>query len=412
VEAIRQAPPNVSVAAACSVLGVARATYYRKQGVAPEKTEPQLRACSVSGRALTQEQQQEVLDHLHSERFRDKAPPQVYTLLLDDGIYLCSVATMYRLLRKYGEVQERRRQRSSAKATRPELLAKAPREVWSWDITKLKGAVKWSYYYLYVLLDIYSRYVVGWCIAEKENAELAEALISETLVREKIPPGQLTLHADRGSAMTSKPVAALLVELGVTKSHSRPHTSDDNPFSESHFKTMKFRPEIPDRFGSAEEAREIFRGLFLWYNGEHRHSGIAMLSPEMVHLGTAPAVLSARAVVLSAAYAAHPERFVNQAPVPETLNADVWINRALPAVEASRDAEGDKYATPSICQSCGPASSLSPAAGSLAAGSSEPERIATPAGDPDPSRSRSMAGDDVRGAASPLGGCLRDAVLP
>ena len=353
-----------------------------------------------------------MLDHLHSERFCDKAPPQVYTLLLDDGIYLCSVATMYRLLRKYGEVQERRRQRSAANATRPELLAKTPREVWSWDITKLKGPVKWSYYYLYVLLDIYSRYVVGWCIAEKENAQLAEALIQETLVREQIPPGQLTLHADRGSAMTSKPVAALLVELGVVKSHSRPHTSNDNPFSESHFKTMKFRPEIPDRFGSAEEAREIFRGLFLWYNAEHRHSGIAMLSPEMVHLGSAPAVLSARAAVLTAAYAAHPERFVNQAPVPETLNADVWINRPLPAVEASRDAQGNQHATPSICQSCRPASGLPSEAGSLPAGSSKPERTAIPAGDPDPSRSCAMASDAVKRAASALGGCDGDAVVP
>ena len=347
-EAISNAPPLVSVAAACSVLGVARATYYRRHSLAPAKIEPQRRACCVPGRALTKEQQQEVLDHLHSERFRDKAPPQVYTLLLDDGIYLCSVATMYRLLRKHDEVQERRRQRTHAKATRPELLATAPRQVWSWDITKLKGPVKWSYYYLYVLLDIYSRYVVGWCIAEKENAELAEALIQETILREKIPPGQLTLHADRGSAMTSKPVAALLVELGVAKSHSRPHTSDDNPFSESHFKTMKFRPEIPDRFGSAEEAREIFRGLFLWYNGEHRHSGIAMLSPEMVHLGTAPAVLSARGIVLTQAYAAHPERFVNQAPIPEPLAADVWINRPLPIAAASRDATGDNHAPASV----------------------------------------------------------------
>jgi putative transposase len=401
------------VAAACDVLGLARATYYRKQIVAAQKTEPQPRSCSVSGRALTQEQQQEVLDHLHSERFRDKAPPQVYTLLLDDGIYLCSAATMYRLLHKHKEVHERRRQRSAAKATRPELLATAPRQVWCWDISKLKGAVKWSYYYLYVLLDIYSRYVVGWCIAEKENAELAEALISETLEREKIPPGQLTLHADRGAAMTSKPVAALLVELGIVKSHSRPHTSNDNPFSESHFKTMKFRPEIPDRFGSAEEAREIFRGLFLWYNGEHRHSGIAMLSPEMVHLGTAPAVLSARAVVLSAAYAAHPERFVNQAPVPEPLAAEVWINRPLPAVESSREATGDTHApTASICQPGCPTGSLPPEAGSLTAGSSEPERIAAAAGDPNPSRSRPLAGDDGRGSASALGGCDGNAVLP
>jgi putative transposase len=391
---------------------VARATYYRKQGGAAEKTPPPPRACSVSGRALTKEQQQEVLDHLHSERFRDKAPPQVYTLLLDDGIYLCSVPTMYRLLRKNDEVHERRRQHSQAKATRPELLATAPGEVWSWDITKLKGPVKWSYYYLYVLLDIYSRYVVGWCIAEKENAQLAEALISETLAREKISPGQLTLHADRGSAMTSKPVAALLVELGIVKSHSRPHTSDDNPFSESHFKTMKFRPEIPDRFGSVEETREIFRGLFLWYNSEHRHSGIAMLSPEMVHLGTAPAVLSARAVVLSLAYAAHPERFVNQAPVPEKLSAEVWINRPLPAVEASRDATGDPHAPPSICQPCCPTSGLSPETGSFGAGSSEPERLAAVAQDPDPSWPRPMASDDGRCAAPALGGCLGDAVLP
>ena len=321
-----------------------RATYYRKQGVAPKVKIKPKRLCSVPGRALTTHQQQEVLDHLHSERFRDKAPPQVYTLLLDEGIYLCSVATMYRLLRKHNEVHERRRQRQHAKATRPELLADAPNRVWSWDITKLKGPIKWSYYYLYVLLDIYSRYVVGWCLAERENAELAEALIGETLLREQIPPGQLTLHADRGSAMTSKPVASLLVDLGVQKSHSRPHTSNDNPFSESHFKTMKSRPVMPDRFSSLEEARTLFRELFVWYNGEHRHSGIAMLSPEMVHLGTAPTVLAGRAEALKVAYAAHPERFVNQAPVPEPLAASVWINRPLPPAEASREGCGENNA--------------------------------------------------------------------
>lgn len=332
------------MAAGCQSLGVPRATYYRKQGVAPEVKIKPKRPCSVPGRALTTHQQQEVLDHLHSERFRDKAPPQVYTLLLDEGIYLCSVATMYRLLRKHDEVHERRSQRVHATATRPELLAEAPNQVWSWDITKLKGPVKWSYYYLYVLLDIYSRYVIGWCLAERENAELAEALIAETLLREQIPPGQLTLHADRGSAMTSKPVASLLVDLGVQKSHSRPHTSNDNPFSESHFKTMKSRPVMPDRFGSLEEARTLFRELFVWYNCEHRHSGIAMLSPEMVHLGTAPAILLGRAEALNLAYAAHPERFVNQAPVPEPLAASVWINRPLPPVEASREGCGENNA--------------------------------------------------------------------
>ena len=250
-------------------------------------------------------------------------------ILLDEGIYLCSIATMYRLLRTRNEVHERRRQRPPVQASRPELLATGPNQVWSWDITKLKGPKKWSYFYLYVILDIFSRTVVGWCIAEKENALLAEALIQETLLREGIVPGTLTLHADRGSAMTSTTVAELLVELGVEKSHSRPHTSDDNPFSESHFKTMKFRPSVPERFGSVCEARELFGELFAWYNNEHRHSGIAMLTPAMVHSGIAPQVLAARAQVLATAYAAHPQRFVNQVPVPAVLASEVWINPPL-----------------------------------------------------------------------------------
>ena len=289
-------------------------------------------------------------EHLHSERFQDKAPATIVATLLDEGIYLCSVATMYRLLRSRNQVHERRRQRAPSKASRPELLATAPRQVWSWDITKLKGPKKWSYFYLYVILDIFSRAVVGWCIAEKENAELAEALIQETLLREAIEPGTLTLHADRGSAMTSHTVAELLVDLGVEKSHSRPQTSNDNPFSESHFKTMKFRPEVPERFGSVEDARATFRALFAWYNNEHRHSGIAMLTPAMVHSGTGCQVLAARATVLATAYTAHPERFVNQIPVPGLLPEQVWINPPLPLVEAfpraepSRDGSGEHHA--------------------------------------------------------------------
>jgi putative transposase len=255
---------------------------------------------------------------------------------------------MYRLLHARSEVVERRRLSKHAPAQRPELLATGPNQVWSWDITKLKGPRKCSYYYLYIILDVFSRYVVGWCIAEKENAEIAEALIEESLAREGIPEfpaGTLTLHADRGSAMTSTTVAQLLIDLGVTRSHSRPHTSNDNPFSEAHFKTLKYRPQMPERFGSVEEARVLFRTLIPWYNHEHRHSGLALLSPATVHHGKAEAVTCARGTVLGRAYAAHPERFVRRAPKPPLPPTDVWINRpiarAVPgAAESSRDGSG------------------------------------------------------------------------
>lgn len=341
----------MGIAKACEALGLSRASHYRKRKPKPEPTPKVPGECRVPGRALTQQQQDQVWDYLHSPRFQDKAPPQIVAMLEDEGIYVCSVSTMYRLLHSRNEVHERRRQRAPSPASRPELLARGSNQVWSWDITKLKGPKKWSYYYLYVIIDIFSRCVVGWCIAEKENALLAEALIQETLFREGIVAGTLTLHADRGSAMTSTTVADLLIDLGVEKSHSRPHTSDDNPFSESHFKTMKSRPEVPARFGSVEEARILFRELFVWYNHEHRHSGIAMLTPAMVHSGVAPKVLAARAKVLTDFYAAHPQRFVNQAPVPKVLPSQVWINPPLPSaqgpltpVEASRDASGDNHA--------------------------------------------------------------------
>jgi putative transposase len=336
---------GISIAMACQVLSLSRATFYRGRTVPViDQSDPAAAAvtpqpCRVLGRALSVLEQERVIDELHSDRFMDLAPPQVYAKLIDEGDYLCSISTMYRLLRKRGEIVERRRLRSHAAATRPELLATGPNQVWSWDITKLKGPRKWSYYYLYVILDVYTRFVVGWCIAERENAQIAEALIQETLLRENIQPGVLTIHADRGSAMTSTTVAELLIDLGVTKSHSRPHTSNDNPFSESHFKTMKYRPQMPDRFGSVEEARELFRDLFHWYNHEHRHSGLALLTPATVHSGKGEAAIQARAKVLDAAYAAHPQRFVKNPPRPEALPQSVWINPPV-KVEPSRDGSG------------------------------------------------------------------------
>jgi putative transposase len=256
---------------------------------------------------------------LNSEQFADCAPREVYASLLDDGIYLCSWSTMYRILREADEVKRRRDQHRQGAYTKPELLATRPNQLWSWDITKLKGPTTWTYYYLYVILDVYSRYVVGWMIAERETAELAEAFIAETCAKEGIVPEQLTLHADRGSAMTSKCVAHLLADLGVTKTHSRPQVSNDNPFSEAQFKTVKYHPTTPDRFGSMADVRAWARDLFQWYNHAHHHTGIALLTPATVHHGEVPAVLAARLEVLRAAYQAHPERFVRGAPRPAEL---------------------------------------------------------------------------------------------
>jgi putative transposase len=342
------ARPSVGIVAACQALSLPRATFYRRNGSPRARSAVALTSCRVPGRGLSPQEEEQVLAELHSDRFVDLAPPQVYSTLLDEGKYLCSISTMYRLLRERDEVVERRRLRKHAPAQRPELLAMGPNQVWSWDITKLKGPRKWSYYYLYVIIDVFSRYVVGWCIAEKENASIAEALIQETLLREQIQPGALTIHADRGSAMTSTTVAQLLIDLGVVKSHSRPHTSNDNPYSESHFKTLKYRPQMPERFGCVEEARILFRLLISWYNHEHRHSGLGLLSPATVHAGRAAAATSARAMVLDQAYAAHPQRFVRQPPRPPLLPAAVWINRPIPPPnEPSRDASGGFVATAS-----------------------------------------------------------------
>jgi putative transposase len=278
------------------------------------------------------------LDILHAPRFVDLAPAQVYAGLLDEGRYVCSERTMYRILAAHQEVRERRDQLRHPSYVAPQLLATAPNQLWSWDITKLLGPAKWTYFYLYVILDVFSRYVVGWMVAHRESAPLAEKLIRDTCARQGIVPGQLTIHADRGSSMTSKPVAFLLADLGVTKTHSRPHVSDDNPFSEAQFKTLKYRPDFPERFGSIMDARGFCQMFFRWYNTEHHHSGIGLLTPRDVHLGRATTRVAARAEVLALAYSAHPERFVRGVPQPTAAPTAVWINppKAPPAAGAKK----------------------------------------------------------------------------
>jgi putative transposase len=283
---------------------------------------------------LSQAEKAVVRQELNSQRFWDSSPRQVYATLLDEGTYLCHWRTMYRILDEYTEVRERRNQLQHPAYTKPELLATGPNQLWSWDITKLKGPTKWTYYYLYVILDVFSRYVVGWMIAERETASLARELIAASCTKQGIQPEQLTLHADRGSSMRSKSLALLLADLGVTKTHSRPYVSNDNPYSEAQFKTMKYRPDYPDRFGSLADARSWARPFFEWYNHEHRHSGLGLMTPATVHYGQAQAVYQQRQQVLQVAYAAHPERFVRGLPAPPELPTAVWINRPQTVDEA------------------------------------------------------------------------------
>lgn len=305
---------------ACEALGVSRATYYRH--VKPRAQRPR----PAPPRKLDMPERGAVLEVLNSERFADQAPAQVHATLLEQGQYLCSVRTMYRVLEENQLVKERRNQLNRPHYTKPELLANAPNELWSWDITKLKGPAKWNYYYLYVILDVFSRYVVGWMLAERESAQLAKRLIAETCDKEHIPADQLTLHADRGSSMKSKLVAQLLADLSVTKTHSRPSVSNDNPYSESQFKTMKYRPDFPQRFGSQQDALAFCRRFFDWYNNEHHHSALRFLTPAQVHRGEAETILARRQTTLDAAHAAHPERFPNGAPRVPGLPREVWIN--------------------------------------------------------------------------------------
>ena len=324
MKAVAELASQTSTAAACRSLGVPRATLYRRRRPEPPATAATPRP--KPPRALGDQERQQVLDVLHREPFADKAPAEVYAALLDQGQYLCSIRTMYRILNDQQEVRERRDQLRHPTYHKPQLVATAPNQVWSWDITKLLGPAKWTYFHLYVILDIFSRYVVGWMLAGRESEHLAERLIRETVVKQGIVRDQLTIHSDRGPSMRSQTVAQLLATLGITKSHSRPHVSDDNPFSESQFKTLKYRPEFPDRFASLEDGLDFCGKFFHWQNHEHHHWGLGLLTPAMVHYGQADAVLAARQAVLTAAHAAHPERFVRQPPRPLALPREVWIN--------------------------------------------------------------------------------------
>lgn len=338
---------KLGTAPACAAVGLPRATYYRHRHPTAEPRERRPPA-----RKLSSEERNRVLEVLHEPRFVDWAPTQVWAQLLDEGTHLCSSRTMYRILSERAEVRERRNQLRHPAYTAPQLLATSPNQVWSWDITKLLGPEKWTYYYLYVLLDVFSRYVVGWLVAERESGEHARRLIGESCARQGIEPGQLTVHSDRGGPMTGKAVAQLYADLGVTKTHSRPHTSNDNPFSESQFKTLKYRPEFPQRFEGLEHARCSARDLLDWYNHEHHHSSLAWLTPHDVHYGLAEQRLAARAAVLEAAYRAHPDRFVHGAPRPPSLPQAVWINPPSSAqLESTTEREneaGREHPAPSV----------------------------------------------------------------
>jgi len=342
MDAVTPLAPTVGVVAACDALGVARASFYRQRPVfgppassAPEPALPLERPAPA--RSLSTAERANVLAVLHEERFQDRSPAAVQATLLDEGQYFCSIRTMYRILEQEGESRERRDQLVHPAYQKPELLATAPNQLWSWDITKLRGPVKWTYFYLYVILDVFSRYVAGWMVAPRESAELAKQFIEEAIAKHQVPAGQLTIHADRGRVMKSKPVAFLMADLGVAKSHSRPYVSDDNPYSESQFRTLKYRPEFPDRFGCIQDSRAFCQQFFQWYNQEHRHSGIGLLTPTMVHFGETQRVLDHRQMVLHAAYLAHPDRFVRRPPRPQPLPSEVWINKPVPTGQKTEE---------------------------------------------------------------------------
>jgi putative transposase len=344
---VRENKATYSVETICAGLGLARASYYRmqqpKQVPGAERVHP---------RALSVNERQEVLGVVNSERFWDQAPGEIYATLLDEGRYLCSERTMYRILAENQQLRERRDQLRHPHYQAPELIAEKGNEVWSWDITKLLGPTKWTYFYLYVILDIFSRYVVGWMLAYRESAELAKKLIEQTIEREQVEPGTLTLHADRGASMTSKPVAYLLAGLGVTKTHSRPHVSNDNPYSESQFKTMKYRPEFPERFGSYQDAHRFCTEFFPWYNHEHHHCGLGYFTPYEVHYGLAEKRQDQRSAVLKQAFEKNPQRFVHGLPKPARLPTAAWINKPK-EISRTDDAVAENSLTTGIEQKNG-----------------------------------------------------------
>jgi putative transposase len=329
---VEELTPIIGTRPACRALGASPATIYRRRRPsAPRPATPR----PTPARALTPPERQGVLDVLHSERFVDVSPEETWATLLDEGTYLCSPRTMYRILATHhGGVRDRRNQLTHPPYAAPELLAQRPNELWSWDISKLKGPAKWTCFYLYVILDVFSRFIVAWTVAYRETAQLAKALIEQATEQQHITPKILTLHADRGGPMRSKPVAFLLADLGVTKTHSRPYTSTDNPYSESNFKTLKYRPEFPSRFTGIDHAREHCRAFVDWYNHAHRHSGIGLMTPAAVHGGQARQLYDRRAAVLADAHARHPERFVRKSPSPPELPTAAWINKPKEAAAA------------------------------------------------------------------------------
>ena len=338
--AIEQLSQAMAVADACSGLGFPRSSYYRLRSSAlplHASTAEKRTVRRVSDRTLAPVEREAIRAILNSERFMDCTPYMIYATLLDEGTYLCSVSTMYRILQEYGEVRDRRDQRKLPVYKKPELLATRPNELWSWDISWLRGPRPYIYYYIYVILDVFSRYVVGWTIAEVESAEIAHELIAWACRQQGIAKGELTLHADNGSPMKSIPVAHLLEQLGVAKSHSRPYVSNDNPFSEAQFKTMKYQPDYPDRFDSPDHARGWGRSFFAWYNFTHLHSGIGYVTPAAMHFGHAQSILQQRQEVLNDAFARHPERFVRGQPHPPVVPTEAWINQPTPSCTPEED---------------------------------------------------------------------------
>jgi putative transposase len=336
MDAVAALPPDGGlIGAACGALGLSRASFHRRTAAARRPPAP-IRPRPSPARALALPERLAVLDLLREPRFVDQAPAEVYAELLDSGLYLCSIRTMYRILTEYGEVKERRLQLRRPVYIKPELIAEAPNQVWSWDITKLMGPAKWTYFYLYVIIDIFSRRVVAFQVADAESVALFKPLFLDAVERHAVPPGQLTLHADRGPTMKAKATAFLLADLGVTKSHSRPYTSNDNPFSESLFKTCKYQPQFPERFGSIQDAKAFCRRFFDWYNAEHHHLGIGLMTPNQVHFGRADQVYAQRLDTLQNAFDANPNRFVNMKPAPPKKPTAVWINppNSKPAIQA------------------------------------------------------------------------------
>jgi len=324
-ELVALKPNSGMIAAACDALNVSRATLYRRCAAALRPLVARLPR-PAPARALPPPERQRVIALLWEPQYVDLAPAEIYATRLDQGIYHCSIRTMYRILHEHAEVRERRQQRRRIVYQKPELMAQGPNQAWSWDITKLMRARKWSYFYLYVIIDIFSRRVVRWHVADTESAALFKPLFQDSVAKHGVVPGELTLHADRGPSMTAKATAFLLADLGVTKSHSRPYTSNDNPFSESHFKTLKYQPQFPNRFGCIQDAKTFCRHFFTWYNRDHHHLGSGLMTPDQVHYGQADKIYAARQMILNQAFPLNPDRFVNRPPQPPLKPTAVWIN--------------------------------------------------------------------------------------